>query len=84
MVVHDINGIKVAGLPPEKLGDVDQLDPNRNVHGVASFSVEFLLLQKVGNQQNGPSHHSESVKRKRKKISPLCLCDVFESGKTCN
>lgn len=66
-VVHDVNGIEIAGLPPEELGNVDQLHPDRDVHGVGDLAVQLLLLQEVAEQQDGPSHHASAEREREKK-----------------
>ena len=57
-IMHDIQGLHVAHLPVEELGDVDQLKGNRNNHGIAK-AMCFILFCSIGENQERPSHHSK-------------------------
>jgi len=73
-VVHDVNGVKVASLPPEELGNVDQLHTHGDIHGVGHTTL-LLLLEEEANKEDGPAHHPHTKREKRNRsVSQSLAC----------
>mmetsp|Transcript_29309 Transcript_29309/g.73630 ORF Transcript_29309/g.73630 Transcript_29309/m.73630 type:complete len:243 (-) Transcript_29309:888-1616(-) len=60
-VMHDVHGLPVARLPPEKLGDVHVHQQHRNGHGVGQEPGLLVLLHGVAQHQDAPPHHPDAA-----------------------
>ena len=62
-VDHDVDGTHVPRLPPEELGDVDELN-GRRYAGTIDEAVQFVVFDRERTDEQRPDGHAETAVRK--------------------